>query len=188
MELGITDAKAKEYADKFHNEDISIDQLVQLDQSALQQLGITSMGDRLRVDKAIQTLKTPTPAQQTIGAVETPSNKTKSVDIMTLLKHDRTPTQFQAWCGEWDMQKQLNKYPADQFTTHLYRFCSEEVKTDIKSHYTIQQVMALQEDAFLDFLKRLVTRSNHSVTIIPKVSPKTQFHNKRKYIDVSISK
>ena len=160
-ELGIADAKASEYAAKFHQESISIDQLVQLDKTSLQELGVDSWGDRLRIDKIITELKKGQSSSSS-GNTDQGGAKYKSVDLMKPLWHDMTPTQFNSWCGEWEMQKKLNKYDAGQLTTHLYRFCNDQVKNDIKSYYTIKEVMDMSEEDFLTFLKRLVTKSSHS--------------------------
>ena len=126
-ELGITAEKASEYATKFHQERISIDQLVQLDKTSLEQLGVDSWGDRLRIDKTITELKK---GQSSASSINTDQGgaKYKSVDLMKPLWHDMTPTQFNSWCGEWEMQKKLNKYDAGQLTTHIYRFCNDQVK------------------------------------------------------------
>ena len=85
LELSISEDKANQYAAKFHSEQLNISQLVQLNQQALQELGVESFGDRLRIDKAVEELKaTTTNNNQNVNQA---GIKAKSVDLMTLLKH-----------------------------------------------------------------------------------------------------
>ena len=82
QELGIEESTASNYATKFNTEQMQIDQLVQLGESTLQQLGVDSMGDRVRIDKAIQALKAPTSDSPTNDAAATGSSKSKGVDTI----------------------------------------------------------------------------------------------------------
>ena len=127
-----------------------------LDKSTLTELGLNSIGHRIKILNHIKTL--------TPSATSTATKATVHAQLTTVTS-EMTQSQFRQFENDWRAYKQLLNLLPQQLVSHLYNACDETVRNTITNSHP--DFLNTTEVLALATIKKIVTR---------KVNPAVHLH------------
>ena len=153
INAGIPEKDAKEYAETFASQSMSIDTVTELDRNTLNELGVQTIGHALSLLKYAK--KADIKPAKSLG-IKAAAPKPPQ------LVADLTRPQFRKFRIDWDVYKKISSIETNRIPAQLYSLCDASVQNSIIN--TAPSFFECDESKIMDILERIVTkRANPTV-------------------------
>lgn len=157
-DAGIPEEAAHQYAKSFTENRMTFEILPSMDRSFLRDLGITVIGDIMKILQHVSSSSTPdsttyATTNPTPSVKPTASHKSAKLPSIT---SDMTHPQFRKFKIDWAVYKQIVGIPTNQIASMIYNACDDATQTSIINNHP--NFLTFNENNFLNAIETIVTK------------------------------
>ena len=175
---GIPAEATHQYAKSFTENRITAKLLPSMDRTFLRDLGITVIGDIMKIlqctSLGTSDSTTPITASSTSTTVPTVSHKSAK---LPLIMSEMTHPQFRKFRIDWDLYKQIADVPMNQIASMIYNSCDDTTQTSIIN--TRPDFLTLAEDQLINAIESIVTKKSNPTVHRMQFSSLSQHDNEQ---------